>query len=127
MMNRILTIVLLLLSTAAYGGDAIEWPDLSGVMSVSGRAATTEDVQVGAAVFVLQAEGINIGVPIGIETPQYAIHTDVDSGQKSKVVVVQAEQASGQNLIGAKIVGTSEFLVGFVHEFKLLGREQINE
>jgi len=126
-MNKILTIALLLVSVTAYSAGTIKWPDLSSVQSVTGRAATAEDVQAGAAVFVLQSDGKSIGSPIGIDIPQYAIHTDVDSGQKSKVVVIQAEQASGQNLIGAKIVGTSEFLVGFVHEFKLLGREQINE
>jgi hypothetical protein len=126
-MNKILAITLIFLTSITYGGDAVKWPDLLSIQSVTGRAATTEDVQSGAAVFVLQSDGKNIGTPLDIDIPQYAIHTDIDSGNKARVVVIQAEHANGQNLIGAKIIGSNEFLVGFVHEFKLLGRIQTNE
>ncbi len=99
-----------------------EWPNLAEVKSTSGRVATKEDVNTGAAVFILEdASGKNKGDAIDILIPQYAIHIDVEVGTKTKVIVVQAEEADGNKYIGAKLVDKNEFMLGLFEEFKLLG------
>lgn len=98
------------------------WPDLSNIKYVSQRSATEADINEGAAVFLLQSEGINIGSPMNLDIPQYAIHTDGETGEQSNVVIIQAEEANGQQVIGALIVGSNEFMAGLVNEFKLLGK-----
>ncbi len=100
----------------------MQWPDLSIIKYVADRPATETDINEGAAVFLLQSEGVNIGVPMNIQIPQYAIHTDGETNTKSNVVVIQAEQTDDQQVIGALIVGTNEFMAGLSHEFELLGQ-----
>jgi hypothetical protein len=80
------------------------------------------DIDNGAAVFLLQSNGINIGKPLAIEIPQYAIHSDGETGVKSYVVIVQAEEANGQKIIGALNVETQEFMAGLLSEFEFLGK-----
>jgi hypothetical protein len=121
-MNKIIAITLLLLSTFVVGEEKVVWPDLSTIKYVSERSATEADVNEGAAVFLLQSEGVNIGSPMNLEIPQYAIHTDGETGEKSNVVVIQAEEANSQQVIGALIVGSNEFMAGLANEFKLLGK-----
>lgn len=113
---------LLLLSTFAQGEEKVAWPDLSTIKYVSQRSATEADINEGAAVFLLQSEGANIGSPMNLDIPQYAIHTDGETGEKSNVVVIQAEEANGQQVIGALIVGSNEFMAGLANEFNLLGK-----
>jgi hypothetical protein len=115
---------MLLISAYVQGEENVLWPDLSTIKYVSERPATEEDINAGAAVFLLQSEGVNIGIPINIDIPQYAIHTDGETGEKSNVIIIQAEEANGQRLIGALIVGSNEFLAGFFNEFKLLGKSR---
>ena len=98
------------------------WPDLSTVKYVSARPATEDDINNGAAVFLLQSEGVQIGTPIDIVIPQYAIHTDGESGEKNKVIIIQAEEASGQEVYGAVLIETDEFMAGLANEFVLLGQ-----
>ena len=98
------------------------WPDLSTIKYVSQRHAVASDIDSGAAVFLLQSEGINIGKPIPIEIPQYAIHSDGETGVRSYVVIVQAEEANGQKIIGALNVETQEFMAGLLYEFEFLGK-----
>jgi len=104
-----------------------EWPSLSKIKYVSGRVATEQDINEGAAVFLLQSEGVNIGQPINITLPQYAIHTDGDTGGKSKVVVIQAEEANGQRVVGALIISNNEYLAALYNEFEFLGNEKPGE
>jgi hypothetical protein len=59
---------------------------------------------------------------MGVEIPQYAIHTEGDTGEKSRVVIIQAEEANGQQVVGAKVVGTDEFIAGLYIEFDFLGK-----
>lgn len=125
-MSKLIATILVLLSMSAQGEAKVVWPDLSSIKYVSQRSATEADVNEGAAVFLLQSEGINIGSPMNLEIPQYAIHTDGESGVKSNVVIIQAEEANGQQVIGALIVGSNEFMAGLVNEFKLLGKSISN-
>lgn len=100
------------------------WPDLSTIKFVSERAATEEDINQGAAVFLLQSDGKNIGRPLNIEIPQYAIHTDGETGEKSNVVVIQAEEANGQQVVGAIVIESNDHMAGLLNEFELLGKVQ---
>ena len=127
-MIKTIALLFLLIPHLVYGGDTVyQWPDLSDTKFVSGRVAAEKDINDGAAVFLLQSEGKSIGVPIDIDIPQYAIHTDMDTGERSRVIVIQAEEANDQKVIGAVIIATSEYMVGLLNEFKLLGRSKPNE
>lgn len=125
-MNKLIATTLLLLSTLAQGEEKVAWPDLSTIKYVSQKSATKADINEGAAVFLLQSEGVNIGSPMNLDIPQYAIHIDGETGEKSNVVVIQAEEANGQQVIGALIVGSNEFMAGLVNEFNLLGKDVPN-
>ena len=98
------------------------WPELAGIGYISGRAATEDDVNSGVAVFVLKTGGIPVGKPIGIKIPQYAIHKDVDSGESTNVIIIQAESSQGNDIYGALVVATGGFMVGTAPEFTLLGQ-----
>lgn len=121
--------LIIFLAELAGAQDMEKWPELSNIKSVSGRVATEKDINDGAAVFLLQSEGKPIGKPINIEIPQYAIHTDGDTRETSKVIIVQAEEAvtSGQKVLGAIMIKNGEFLAGLYGEFKLLGSSTPNE
>jgi len=121
-MNNLLALVIFLLSSPAIGEHSVLWPDLSTVKYVSQRSAIESDINDGAAVFILQTDGVPIGTPLDINVPQYAIHTDGDSGEKTNVVVIQAEEASGLQVFGALIFETNEYLAGLSNEFELLGQ-----
>jgi len=101
----------------------INWPDLADIDHIKGRSATEDDVNAGRAVFMLQAEdGTVNGEPIDIDIPQYAIHTNEETGEETPGVVIQAEHAvQGPQAIGFLPVGKDEFQVGLIHEFRLLG------
>jgi hypothetical protein len=94
------------------------WPKLPTSEFVAGRAATIQDVEAGRAVFVAQSSGIQIGKPLSITIPQYAWHNS--NGKKTPVVVIQAEEANGQKIVGAKTTSGS-YLAGLLFEFELLG------
>ncbi len=107
---------------AQAGGDA--WPDLPRACFVSGRPATVADVKAGCAVFVATSNGKPVGKPLDIEIPQYAIHTDRKTGKKSRVIVIQAEEAEGMKVVGYKIVGTRRKVVDMLDSLVLLGAEK---
>ena len=88
---------------------------------MSGRAATAEDVSAGRAVFVLQDAGKPIGEPMAITVPQYALHRDEESGTQTPCVIIQAEQARGQRVIGACMLPDRSFMAGLFPGFDLLG------
>jgi len=104
----------------------MSWPELNDIPHVAGRVATEEDINAGAAVFMLQSEGINIGTPIEIEIPQYALHKD-EEGKISKVIVIQAESANDQEVIGAVSIADGSFMVGLKHEFDFKGKQKTSE
>ena len=70
---------------------------------------------------MLQDTGQTIGEPIAITIPQYAFHRDEQTGTRQPCVVIQAEQARGQRLIGAASLSDGSLMAGLFHEFELLG------
>lgn len=101
-----------------------DWPDLSKYQATVGRAATSNDVAAGRAVFVLQSQGQPIGQPIVMLLPQYAIHNDPETKTTEPCIVIQAEEANGQRLIGCYMLPSNQMLAGFVNEFTLLGQKK---
>ena len=51
--------------------------------------------------------------------PQYAIHKEDEP-----CIVIQAEEAYGQKLIGCYTLPSNQMLAGFVNEFTLLGQKK---
>jgi hypothetical protein len=127
-LNKVLSVAFL--AAAALSGcskkvevspEPIQWPPLSNYPGVSGRAATTADVDAKKAVFVLQADGQPIGRPLAIKVPQYAFHIEEGTKHRTPCVIIQAEEARGQQLIGCRKLPEGELLVAMVSEFELLG------
>ncbi len=69
---------------------------------VTGRLATEEDVRLGAAVFYLQArEPMDEPArPYSMKLPACALHMDGEIS--TPVVIIQAEEADGRVLVGAR-------------------------
>lgn len=93
-------------------------PKLSTVSFTSGRAASELDVKAGKAVFVLKDGETPIGRAMNIKLPQYAYF--LDNGKKIPVVVIQAEEARGQRMMGG-IDSSGTPVAGFLTDFELLG------
>lgn len=77
--------------------DRTAWRD---VPAVCDRLATETDVRQGRAVFYLSRDGEVDAEPIGMSLPALAIHTDQESDTETPVILIQAEQADGRQLIG---------------------------
>lgn len=97
------------------------WPDLAKIPSVSGRAATKEDVAAGRAAFFPEKNGKTIGKPLQIAVPQYAYHIDAESKTRRACVVIQAEEANGLKVLGCRFISDDSILAGLLIEFELLG------
>ena len=123
-MYRLLILPLILISTLLYGQNTMLWPSLSDYKYTSDRQATEDDINLGAAVFMLQVEGKNIGKPIDIIIPQYAIHIDQETGEKTKVIIIQAEETDDSQVIGAINIQTDEFIAALKFEFEFLGNKK---
>ncbi|HOF08686.1 MAG TPA: hypothetical protein PLV33_01675 [Opitutaceae bacterium] len=123
-MKRLLSCLAIFLPMLASGKDepAVAWPELRTIACVSARAATPDDVNQGRAVFVLADAGKPIGVPMKITIPQYAYHVDAER-KRTPCVVIQAEEARGQRLIGCILLPGREIMAGMFTEFELLGTE----
>ena len=100
------------------------WPELPATGFIRGRAATEADVEAGNAAFVLKVEDEYIGKPLKIDIPQYAIHSDPESGTKTAGIVIQAEAGGDQKLVGLLVLRDESFLAGTMPEFKLLGTKK---
>jgi hypothetical protein len=98
------------------------WPILPSTGFVSGRSATEKDVADGNAIFVAKTENRYIGTPIDIAIPQYAYHLG-EGGQKTPVIVVQAEEANGFKLVGFRDFQGKEH-VATAGEFIFLGTKR---
>ncbi len=115
---------LLPISVGAFAADA-GWPDLPKTCFVKGRPSTAADVKAGCAVFVAATpEGKVIGKPLNVEIPQYAIVTDTETGKKTHVILIQAEEAKGIKLAGYKIAGTDAMVADLLDSLKLLGQKK---
>ena len=98
--------------------QAPDWPSLPSQGFITGRAATQADVNAGKAAFVAQVGNTIIGKPLPIAIPQYAYFTD--GANKVPVIIIQAEEAQGQKLIGARRANGTD-VVGVLTDFELLG------
>lgn len=117
---RILAFMLCVISVSAAASD-VAWPKLSKVGHVAGRAATDADLAKGNAVFVLKSDGAQVGKPIKVQIPQYAMHVEAKTGKKTPVVLVQAEEGQGIRMAGYVSVRDGEKAVCLLSELKLLG------
>jgi hypothetical protein len=97
------------------------WPALPTSGYIAGRAATQHDVDAGNAVFVAEVGGRVIGMPLPITVPQYAFHVDHKTGERTRVIVLQAERAGTLEMIGYVAPDTNTYGVGTAKEFELLG------
>ena len=95
----------------------MNWPELPQSGFITGRVATTEDVNQGQAIFSM--DGKSLG-PIDIEIPQYAMWRD-EAGTEHPVIVTQAEEAPN----GLQIVGLmrldGQVMAATLPEVRLLG------
>jgi len=78
--------------------DLAHWRE---TLCLTGRAATQDDVGAGRAVFA--APGAD-AKPIDLKLPRCAIHVDQETGKKTPVIVVQAEDARGNKTIGYRFL-----------------------
>lgn len=72
---------------------------------LTGRAATQDDVAAGRAVFAAPGAGSQ---PIDLKLPRCAIHTDQQTGKKTPVILVQAEDARGNKTVGYRFLDGAE-------------------
>ncbi len=121
-----LALALLALSSIAVGDEPRAWPDLSDFDFVAGRAATKADIEDRRAVFLLQSDDVSAGIPLEIEIPQYAYHTNSETNERTAVVVVQAEELDGKKYVGAVTIGSRKRLLGYLWEFYLFGETPTN-
>lgn len=107
------------LTTFSAGASAQDsWPPLPDKGFVVGRPATLEDIKAGNAVFVASEDGRSIGKPLDIIIPQYAYLKS--EGLKIPVILVQAEEAKGMKMVGARDF-SGQAHVANLQEFQLLG------
>ncbi len=104
--------------------DTIAWPDLPETCFVSGRSATTADVDSGCAAFLIDVKGKPAGTPIKLDIPQYAMHVDEASGKETPVILIQAEQNGEIKAVGYKELGTDQLGAALLREVRLLGTQK---
>ena len=81
--------------------QTVTWPSLPSDGYIRGRPATEADIEAGRAVFVAADGDRVIGRPLPITIPQYAYF--LDEGKRVPAIVVQAEEARGRKLLGARL------------------------
>ena len=105
---------------------AVRWPELAKISHVTGRTATTDDVQTGHAAFAIRsdADGHPGSKPIQVTIPQYALYVDRDTGKQVPVILIQAEDRAGVKLAGFRLVGMDGFGACLLSELHLLGTKR---
>lgn len=111
---------------APWEGNAavMHWPDLPKECFVSARPATVADLKKGCAAFMMGDTGISAGTPLNIEIPQYAWHVDRKSGERTPVILIQAEEGSGIKAVGYKELDSPSLGVTLLSEMILLGNNK---
>jgi hypothetical protein len=99
----------------------IIWPDLPKSCFVSGRSATSVDVDTGCAAFLINVQGKAAGTPIKVDIPQYALHTDEATGKQTPVIIIQAEENGEVKAVGYKELGTDQLGAALLREIRFLG------
>jgi len=101
--------------------ESITWPDLPKTCFVSGRPATSLDVDAGCAAFLINGKGQAAGTPNKLEIPQYARHVDEATGKETPVILIQAEENGEIKAVGYKELGTDQLGAALLREVRLLG------
>lgn len=101
--------------------DTITWPDLPKSCFVSGRSATSMDVDTGCAAFLINVKGQAAGTPIKLDIPQYAMHVDEATGKETPVILIQAEENGEVKAVGYRELGTDQLGAALLREVRLLG------
>jgi hypothetical protein len=78
--------------------DLENWTDTP---HVSGRLATESDVNSGAATFVIDGQGEE-HKPLNIQIPALAFQIDLDTKEKTPVILIQGELVGEQQIVGIK-------------------------
>lgn len=121
---RILLLATLSLASTLAAADTIAWPDLPKSCFVSGRSATSADVDTGCAAFLINVQGKAAGTPIKLDIPQYAVHVDEATGKETPVIIIQAEENGEIKAVGYKELGTDQLGAALLREVRLLGTEK---
>ncbi len=122
-MRTLLLAVLLLAPTLAQA-NAISWPDLPQSCFVSGRSATSIDVDSGCAAFLINVKGKAAGTPIKLDIPQYAMHVDETTGKETPVIIIQAEENGEIKAVGYRELGSDQLGAALLREVRLLGTQK---
>jgi hypothetical protein len=117
--GRLAVLILLAVAAADSQAQGERWPPLPKEGFVAGRAATQADVVAGRAVFVPESGGVSVGKPLRITIPQYAYYRE--GKNKTPAIVIQAEEALGLQLVGARLADGRK-IVGPLPNFELLGK-----
>ena len=104
--------------------DTITWPDLPKSCFVSGRSATSMDVDTGCAAFLINVKGQAAGTPIKLDSPQYAMHVDEATGKETPVILIQAEENGEVKAVGYRELGTDQLGAALLREVRLLGTQK---
>ncbi|WP_238340597.1 hypothetical protein [Pseudomonas kairouanensis] len=118
---RTLVLATLLIAALQANADAIAWPDLPQSCFVSGRSATSADVDTGCAAFLINVKGQAAGTPIKLDIPQYALHVDETTGKETPVIIIQAEENGEIQAVGYRELGTDQLGAALLREVRLLG------
>ncbi|MDY0834761.1 hypothetical protein [Pseudomonas sp. SED1] len=119
-MRKLTLLFLTLIPTLALA-ESITWPDLPVTCFVSGRSATSQDVDTGCAAFLINVKGKPAGTPIKLDIPQYAMHVDEGTGKETPVILIQAEENGDVKAVGYKELGTGQLGAALLREVRLLG------
>lgn len=121
---RKLLFAILSMAPALAIADSITWPDLPQSCFVSGRSATSVDVDTGCAAFLINVKGKAAGTPIKLDIPQYALHVDEATGKETPVIIIQAEENGDIKAVGYRELGTDQLGAALLREVRLLGTQK---
>lgn len=121
---RTLLLATLSMACTLASADTITWPDLPQSCFVSGRSATSTDVDTGCAAFLINVQGKAAGTPIKLDIPQYAMHVDEATGKQTPVIIIQAEENGEIKAVGYKELGTDQLGAALLREVRLLGTQK---
>jgi hypothetical protein len=68
---------------------------------LKGRVANDEDIKFGRAIFMVEGDEHE---PIHIEIPALAFQTDEETGERRKVVMIQAERVGTDEVVGIRYI-----------------------
>ncbi|MDL2187256.1 hypothetical protein P5706_24045 [Pseudomonas sp. ChxA] len=122
-MRTLLLVAMAMTPTLALA-DTITWPDLPTTCFVSGRSATSVDIDSGCAAFTLNVQGKPAGAPIKVDVPQYALHVDEATGKETPVIIIQAEEQGETQIVGYQELGSDQLGAALLREVKLLGTQK---